>query len=182
MLTECLVFLASAVCLYGVGINRAVVLSSGRRGTVLSLVKSLLVSAATVSLTFLLTRSLLVPAGLQELFPMLCVLVFCLIAVFFEGIIRLTAKTSAAELSVSFLSSLLAVNESVSLAESVLFSISCLLSFYLLVPVLHAVRRRNEAAVPVSVMRNSLVLFSLAALILCLLVFDVSWLTGGLSR
>ncbi len=182
MLIECVFLLVSAVCLYGIGMNRAIVLSSGRKGTVLSFVKSLLSAVATVSLSFLLTRYLLVPSGMQELYPIICVLIFGFMSVFFEGIIRLTTKSFAAEFSVSFLTVVLAINESLTMAEAVLFVICCLSSFYLLIPVLHAFRKRNENAEPMSVFRNSLVLFSFAVLILWLLVFDVSWLNGGISR
>jgi hypothetical protein len=68
------------------------------------------------------------------------------------------------------------------LVEAILFVICCLVSFYILIPVLAALRKRNEHANPLPVFKNSLILFSLAILILFVLVFDASWLNGGISR
>ena len=181
MLIECFFYLITSVCIYGIGFNRAVVLSDGKKGLFLSFVKSLLSAVATVCLTFLITQYLLIPIGMQEIYPMVCILIFCFISVFFEGIIRLTSKEGTAEFFVSFMSSLLVINESISLPEAVLFVICCITSFYLLIPILFAVRKRNDSAEPVPVLRNSLVFFSFAAIILFLLVFDVSWL-GGINR
>lgn len=182
MLIACFFFLITSVCIYGIGINRVVVLSEGKKGLVLSFVKSILSTVATVCLTFLITQYLLIPIGLQEIYPMVCILIFCFIAAFFEGMIRLTAKEVVSEFFVSFMCSLLAINESISLTESVLFVICCITAFYLLIPILFAVRKRNDSANSVPVFKGSLILFSLAAIILWLLVFDVSWLTGGITR
>ncbi|AEE16803.1 hypothetical protein [Treponema brennaborense] len=182
MLIECLVFALTAVLLYGVGLNQAVVLSSGVKGIALSYVKALLAAVSTVALSYVIIRYLLIPAGLQELYPLVCILVFTVIAVFFEVIVTLTTGTPVAEFSVVFLCVLLAINESVSIAEAVLFVMCCVTSFYAAIPVLYTLRKRNEDAQPLPFFKNSLILFSLAALMLFLLVFDVSWLNGGIAR
>ena len=124
----------------------------------------------------------MVPLSLHELYPFVCILIFSLVSVFIEVLIRLTVNSIVTEFSVSFLCILLAINESLSLLEAVLFALCCITSFYILIPVLAALRRRNEHASPLPVFKNSLILFSLAILILFVLVFDASWLNGGIGR
>lgn len=182
MIIECLFFILCSVFLYGIGLNRAIIISSSPKSLGLSFVKSLFASVSTVALSFLIIQNLLVPLSLQELYPLVCILIFLIIAVFIEVLIRLTVTTVVTEFSVSFLCILLAINESLSFVEAILFVICCLTSFYALVPVLAALRRRNEYAKPLPVFKNSLILFSLAILILFVLVFDASWLNGGIGR
>lgn len=182
MIVECLVFVFGAVFLYGIGLNRAVIVSSTPRGLALSYLKSLMASVPAVALSYIVVEGLLVPLGLQELYPLVCILVFLALSVFIEVIVRLTVRSAVTEFSVSFLCILLSMNESLSAVESVVFVVCCLTAFYLLIPVLAAVRRRNDHASPLPVFRNSLILFSLAILMLFVLVFDVSWLNGGIGK
>lgn len=113
---------------------------------------------------------------------MVCILIFLLVSVFLEVLIRLTVHSYMTEFTVSFLCILLAINESLTIVEAILFVICCLTSFYVLVPVLSALRRRNEHASSLPVFKNSLILFSLAILMFFVLVFDVSWLNGGIGQ
>lgn len=182
MLIECLFFILCSVFLYGIGLNRAVIISSSPKGLALSFMKSLFATVSTVSLSYLVIQNLLVPLSLQELFPLVCILIFLIVSVFIEVLIRLTVNSTVTEFSVSFLCVFLAINESLTLVEAILFVMCCLTSFYILIPVLSALRRRNEHASPLPVFKNSLILFSLAILILFVLVFDASWLNGGIAR
>lgn len=182
MIIECLFFVLCSVFLYGIGLNRAVIISSSPKGLALSYTKSLFASVSTVALSYLVIHNLLIPLSLQELYPFVCILIFLLVSVFIEVFIRLTVNSIVTEFSVSFLCILLAINESLSLLEAVLFVLCCITSFYFLIPVLAALRKRNEHASPLPVFKNSLILFSLAILILFVLVFDASWLNGGVGR
>ena len=182
MLIECLFFILCSVFLYGIGLNRAVIISSSPKGLALSFMKSLFAAVSAVALSYLVIQNLLVPLSLQELFPLVCILIFLIVSVFIEVLIRLTVNSTITEFSVSFLCVLLAINESLTLVEAILFVMCCLTSFYILIPVLAALRRRNEHASPLPVFKNSLILFSLAILILFVLVFDASWLNGGIAR
>lgn len=182
MIIECLIFIFGSVFLYGIGLNRAVIISSSPSGLGLSFTKSLLASVSTVALSYLVIQSLLVPLSLQELYPLVCILIFLVVSVFLEVLIRLTVQSYMTEFTVSFLCILLALNESMTIVEAILFVICCLTSFYVLIPVLSALRRRNDHASPLPVFKNSLILFSLAILMFFVLVFDVSWLNGGIGQ
>lgn len=182
MIIECLIFILGSVFLYGIGLNRAIIYSSSPKGLGLSYLKSLLSTIPTVGLSYGIIQSLLVPLQLQELYPFVCIMIYLVISVFFEVLIKLTAQFTITEFSVSFLCVLLAINESFSLFESIAFVICCLTSFYILVPILVALRKRNEQANPLPVFKNSLILFSLAILMLFVLVFDASWLNGGIGQ
>ena len=182
MLLDCLFFILTTVFFYGIGINRAIILSQEKNGIILLYIKSLLASVSTVALSYFFIQILLVPIGLQELYPVICILIFTTIFVFFEVIVHLTSQTNVAELSISFFCCLLAISESISLLESVLFVLCCITSFYLLIPFLKVILNKNKTANPVSSMKNSLIIISLALLMCVLLVIDVSWLNGGISR
>ena len=121
MLTECIIFLFTSVCLYGIGMNRAIVLSQNMKGIFLGYFKSLLTTTSSVALSYLLIQGIIVPIGMQELYPIICILVFIFSASFFEVIIRLTTKIDVAELSVSFMSVVLAINERISFICNLLY-------------------------------------------------------------
>src|SRR5574344_2025545 len=87
----------SAVLIYGIGINRATIISEKTEDFLLFFIKMLLTVISSVVLTYIIDLYLLIPAHLTELFPFISVLVFSAISVFIESIIRITSKTSAAE-------------------------------------------------------------------------------------
>ena len=70
MIIECLFFILCSVFLYGIGLNRAVIISSSPKGLALSFMKSLFATVSTVALSYLVIQNLLVPLALQELFPL----------------------------------------------------------------------------------------------------------------
>ena len=129
---------ASAVLLYGVGLDRVVVLSPKPSHGVLACLKMLLSVSASSAISYLINCYLLVPVHLTELAPFFAVLVFVLIAVFIEIIIRISAKNSVAECCVSFLCVLLGLTEGSSIASCVIISCVAVVIFYLFVPVLFA--------------------------------------------
>ena len=177
------VLYASAVVVYGIGLERESSLSRTPRYLVLDGLKMLITVSATSTLSYLVISRLLVPHGLAELFPFICVLVFAMISVFVESIIRITARISMAEYTVSILCVLLGVNESVSLAECVLNSIFCVAAFFAFLPVLYAVRKRTELSHPMEDFQNlSLLFLSFAIVLVILLTWNVSWLNPGVFQ
>ena len=177
------VIYSSVVIVYGVGIKRALIISKTPRFLALDIFKMLITVSATSALSYLVVSKILILPGLIEIYPFVCVLIFCVISVFAESIIRITARISKAEYAVSILIVLLCVNESVSLAECVLNSCFCVFSFFLFVLILYAVRKRTELSHPTENFQNlSLLLISLAIMILILLTWNVSWLNTGVGK
>ena len=142
------VFFSSAVLFYGIGLNRSAVVCMDLKGQTEKAVKSVLTVTSSAVLSFLLCKTLLVPFGLSELCPFVCALIFISISVFCESIVRITSRKSTAEFSISLLSILLSVNEGSTLPRVTVISLCCVLSFYLFVPILHAIYRRLESGEP----------------------------------
>ncbi|MCR5606130.1 MAG: hypothetical protein K6F69_04860 [Treponema sp.] len=173
----------SAVLFYGIGLNRAAVLCQNMKGHVLKAVKSLITVTSSSVLTYLLCDVLLVPYGLSEVYPFVAALIFISISVFCESLIRITARVSAAEFSISLLSILLSVNEGCNLLNVTEISVCCILAFYIFVPLLHAIQHRIESGRPSSDFKNSsLLFFSIAIIILALFAWNVSWLNPGVMQ
>jgi electron transport complex protein RnfA len=185
MISDILYYLiyTSAVLIYGIGTNRATVVCLKPNHIVLYFVKMIITVSCSTALIYLLTKSLLIPISIAELYPFIAVLVFSAVSVFIESLIRITSKITAAEFGVSLLCVLLAVNESTSLVQSVLIACLCTVSFYLFVPVIYSIRKRIEIGRPASDFENSsLILISVAIIMIVLVVWNVSWLNPGVFQ
>ena len=103
-------FFSSAVLFYGIGLNRSTLIPSSSEvlGTLFKMLASIL---ATTVLSWLFIQNILIPLGLAELYPLVSLLIFLGITIFFETLIRITAKTVTAEFHISYLIVLLALNE-----------------------------------------------------------------------
>lgn len=177
------VFYASAVFIYGAGIDRAVSLVDKRRHLALKASKMIICTSSTSALSYLFVNGLLVPADLGELYPFAVVLIFSAISVFTEAIIRITAKVNAAEFGVTLLFIFIALSESASLSGCVFISCVCVLSFFLCIPLLYVVSRRIELEERRHEHEKTMiVLASVAVIAIILLCWNVSWLNKGVFR
>lgn len=176
-------FICSAVLFYGIGLNRAT-LVTGVRDIAGLLVKILLTVFSTSVLTWLFICYILNPLGLIELYPLIALLIFLVISIFFETIIRITSGKSLSEFSISYLIVILTLNESTSIFDVLLINACCVLSFVLVIPVLKVIKRKNSYIGNISIHANSrtLMLISIALLIMSMAVFNVSWLTPGVIK
>jgi len=174
------VLYSSAILVYGIGINKANMLTETTSTVLIEGLKMILSVVGTATLTYLISYSLLLPVNLMELYPFVAVLIFAFISIIIESFVRITAKKNTAGYGVSVLCVLLAVSESTSLSECVLISCFCVFSFYLLVPFLYAIRKRIEVSRPMEEFENSsLIYISIAIIMIILLAWNVSWLNPG---
>ncbi len=177
------IFYSSAVLFYGIGLNRSAVACVDMKGQFMKGIKSLFTVTSSAVLSYLVCKSLLVPYSLSELYPFVCALIYISISVFYESIVRITSRNSSAEFSISLLSILLSVNEGTSLLRVTIISLSCVLSFYLFVPILHAIFRRIEAGERAKDFSESaLVFLSMAVILLALFAWNVSWFNSGVAQ
>ncbi|MFA6936770.1 MAG: hypothetical protein WCQ67_00905 [Treponema sp.] len=173
----------SSVFIYGIGINKATLISESPKHIFLNIVKMVITVSSSSVLTYLLTEWLLVKVNLVELYPFLAVLIFSSLSVFVESVIRITAKTNTAEFAVSVLCVILSVNESSTILESLVISIACSLSFYLSVPFIFSIKKRIEISRPSDFFENSSLIFiSIAVIIISFLAWNVSWLNMGVNK
>lgn len=176
-------FLSSSVLICGIGLKRIIISTNQTENQLLSYFKTLITVTLSGFLSWLIIRYLLIPSGMVELYPFICLFIVLTISVFCETLIRLTAHTSTAEISLSFLCVLFSVNESTSMLQSVINSSICLTSCYLFIPLLLVIRKRISYADPQkSFSHGSLVFFSLSIILLAFLALNVSWLTPGVIK
>ncbi len=167
---------SSAILFYGIGIGRTISLRDDMSLIFLSCMKSLSTSASTVAVSYLICYWLLVKVGLAELYPFVTALVFMFFSILIEIFIGIGIRKSPAEFSITLLSSILAMNEGVSIAHSVVIVCACVVSFYLLMVVFHSIRDRvGFYTNPAGVKIYPVLLFSLAAAILAIFGWNISW-------
>ncbi len=173
----------SAVLIYGIGINRNVEITLSRKNMFFSGFKSCLSSVITVTLSYLLIKFLLVPLRLCELYPFIALLIFLSFNVFLEILGQVTTKKTSAEFAMPFLAVLLALNEGTGLVSAIFITLSCMASFFLLIPVLYAILRRMEAVHSSDIFRQKCKLF--CCLVIIMIAFyslNISWFNPGVVK
>lgn len=172
------IFFSSAVFLYGVGLNSATIICDSVHKLTVPVIKILVNILGTASISWLLLKFFLIPLNLTELYPLVSILIFLIISVLVETLIRITTGRVASEFSVTYLIVLLALNESLNIIDVILITSSCLVSFIVLIPVLYSIKKRIDIVGNMQVHgnRKSLILISLAIIATILAVGNVSWL------
>lgn len=172
------IFFASAVILYGVGLNSATIICDSIHELFLPVVKILVNVLSSAVLSWLILKYFLIPLRLAELYPFASLLVFLTVSVLIETLVRITTKKTASDFSLSFLIVLLALNESLSITDVILIAGCSFISFLILVPILYSIKKRIDIAGSLQIHGNkkSLVLVSIAIIVTVLAIGNVSWL------
>lgn len=174
------VFYSSIVLVYGIGIERIMILSKKQHDLFLKATKMLICVSSTSSLSYLVINWLLVPIDLAELYPFIIILIFLAISVFVEAIIRITTKISAVESGIALMFIFIGITESNSFGECVFISILCILSFFILIPFIIALTRRNNLnGLKQEYEKNGFLLVSIVIIMFVLLSWSVSWINKG---
>ncbi len=173
---------SSAVLFYGIGINRTVSLHEDFSSVFLSCMKSLSTAAATTSVGCLVANWLLVPVGLSELYPFIVIIIFLIFTLLIEIFVGVGIKNAPLEFSVPLLSTLLGINEGISVGYAVIIACSCILSFYFLIIIFHSIKERINFYSQESGLKNyCIVLVSLAFTIIAISGWNISWFNVVLS-
>ena len=167
---------ASVFLLYGVGLCNLISSQEHYGSLMLTCVKSLITSTATVSVSYLIVNSLLAPAQLSELYPLVTVTVFVIFSAVIEVFIGIGLQNSITEFGVPLLCVLLALNEATSIGYAIIISMACIMAFYVLFGIQLAMRNRFAMFAPSLGLRvYSLILISFAIILIALSAFNVSW-------
>ena len=175
------IFFASAVVLYGAGLNSSTIVCDYKERLSLPLTKILFSIFFTTILTWLIIRQLLIPLSIVEFYPLVALLVYLIISVLFETVVRITTGKVTAEFGFSYLIILITLSESLRMSEVMLISVCSFISFVVLVPIVYAIKKRIDlvGSIQEHGNRKSLVLVSLAVIVTLLAVGNVSWLHAG---
>lgn len=173
----------SAVLIYGVGILQEAETSISRKKTAQTALKSFACALVAVSITYAITKLLLSPLGLTELYPLVALLLWTAFSVFFEIMMQLTSKKSSAEFAVSYLSALLALNESSNLMGAIVICVCCLADYYLLVPILYSFTSKIASAQNTDSFKQKIAVFlCMMVLLLALYALNISWIYAGVEK
>lgn len=171
-------FYSSAVLIYGVGLDKLVRESKKPRHLWVEFCGTVICVMGSVLLTYLVKTQML-KINMGELAPFVAVLMFLLINVFLNLVVKLSSGTSISEYTLSLLCVIFGICESGSILDCLLNSFLCVVSFYLTVPIIHALRKRIEMNGPNDGIRNLALLFmSLAVAMLALISWNVSWMSS----
>ena len=171
---------ASAVLIYGLGTNKVVDLNNSKITNIIHCAKLLVSILLSALLSWFVTKGVLIPIRLGELFPLVSFLIFICINAFLEALIRLTTGKSTTEFVFSYLVILLAIGESTSLMNTIIICVSCLLSFLFTIPFIVAFMKRNRG---VNSEKYYCRLFLyIAILIFVISVFDIVWFNPGVMQ
>lgn len=167
-------FFASIILFTGIGTNKIIDLNWDKFKSITYCTKIFISIVISSLLGWLITKGILVPLKMAELFPLVCFLVYVCIDAFLEALIRLTTGKSAAEFILSYLIIILSISEGFSIISVLIIALACLISFIGIIPFVMAFKKRNcETKTDVIFCRLFLYL---ALLLLGLSAWDISWL------
>lgn len=170
-------FSSSALLFYGIGANRTLINSESFSSRFVSFIKCLIVAAGTSSLSFILNKVLLIPMGMVELYPFIAIVLFIIISLIVEILSSIGVRSTVSEFSVPFLSVLIALNEGITYAETVVISLIGVVVFYFMNIILWCLRGRIEVHYPDAGLKTiSILMLSFAVIVIAVYGYNVSWL------
>lgn len=173
-------FFSSAVLICGVGDNRFIAFSESISKLKLNFVKTLLTVSISLISIWAIGANFLVPLNLTELFPLVAIVIFLSLSIFFETMVRITTDEESSDFSISFLIVLFALIEGVSLPQILIIALAALLSFIVLILVVHTFNRNLRIInFKTRVDKRALIFILLAALITVITLMRTNnWFTA----
>lgn len=171
------VLLCSAPLVYGIGLKNLVKSPPNVKTVCLSAAKSFVSALCSITVMWFITDALLAPYSLAFLFPFIALALTAGFSIAANRIIRRFFNIHVGEFDVSFLTGILALAEGFNLQYALIIGLAATLSFYLLIPVIRAIRTRLFMSSYSENYNDYAMLFVTAALILCAFyAFNFSWL------
>ncbi|MGP1523594.1 MAG: hypothetical protein ACTTKC_09920 [Treponema sp.] len=175
--------LCAVPLIYGIGLKELSAAPKRPLYIIAAAVKSLCTVFITVFLTRFLTVKLLTPYSLAVLYPFFALPLTFAFSLLFKRFIYICCKIETAEFDIAFLSVILAVSEGFTLMHALIIGAVSTLSFYILLPVLGAVRKRLEITRIHPAFNDTVMIIITLALITCgLYGWNLSWLNTGLFK
>lgn len=174
---------ASAVVIYGIGINTVAEIGIYKMNQVTYFIKAIISILASAVLSWIITSRVLAPLKLIELYPLICFLIFICINTFLEALIRITTGISSSEFIVSYLILLLTISESTSLLTTMTICGACFTAFAIMVPFCFTFKNRiQNDGYEIDEKYYSLFFVFLGIFILLSSIWDILWITPGVIK
>lgn len=165
---------ASVVLIYGIGSNKAIDINYSKLTNLIFCAKIIISIFVSSIISWFVTKGILVPLKLTELFPLVSFLVYICINAFIEALIRLTTGKSATEFVFSYLVIILSVAESTSFVNTMLICASCICCFALVIPLVLAFKKRNSSTTTEKYFCR--MFLYIAIIIFVISVCDIMWI------
>lgn len=174
---------ASAVLIYGIGVNTVAEIGIHRMNQITYFIKAVLSIFISSILSWIVVSTILRPLRIIEIYPLVCFLIFICINAFFEGLIRLTTGISTAEFLVSFLIIIISISESTSILYTMIICASCFIALVIIVPFAFTFKNRIQTdGYSIDDKYYSLFFIFLGLLILMMSAWDILWITPGVIK
>lgn len=175
---------SSAVLIYGIGLNNATIICDEIQTIKLNFIKIILSVLFSTVISWIIIQNFLIPLNITELYPIISFLVFITISIFLESMIRITTKKITSDFNFSFLIVLLALSESINIIDVILISISSIMSLIILLPILKVIKNKINMLGNTErhCNKKSLILISIAIIIIILSTGNISWLNPGVIK
>ncbi|MCR4940627.1 MAG: hypothetical protein K5930_11055 [Treponemataceae bacterium] len=168
---------SSAVFVYGIGLNKIIVFSKKPQDTLVFLSKELIVILLSLCICWPLTRFILVPNGLVELYPFFSFFIIHLISIVITEFSARVLKKNVTGFYFSYCTLLLAINEGLTFANAIIIAVACILAFFCMLPIIYAARWKMKSNLQYISFKDGAMLFLCIAVILFIFfAFNVSWL------
>lgn len=167
---------ASAILIYGIGINKTADVTSLKGKDIVYFAKIIITILISSILSWLVADKLLVPLKLAELYPFTSLLVYIFISMLLEMITRYFTKKSSTEFVLSYLTVVLSVSESTAFVNTIVICVSTIVAMLLFTPFVVAFRKRilKNGELP-EVYMTRLFIF-IAIIILIITSWDIMWI------
>ncbi len=173
------VFFSSAVMVYGLGMQKAIMKSRKPKNLLMEFCKFAITISFSSLLVYLVTVQL-IKINFGEIGPFLAVLVVSVINIFIAMVSKVSSRTFIIDSAVELLCVIIGLTESASIWECLFNSLFCMISYFICIPFFYGLRKRIEMNAPTKNVKNLALLFvSIAIFVMILMAWNVSWLNKG---
>lgn len=169
--------LSSIVFVYGIGFTEFLSVPKRPNHFVFHVLRLLCVTITSVLIVWPITNYILLPAKLQDIFPLFAIFVLCLISTVFIFVFKKILTTRVADFILAFLTILLSISESFSFVSAIMIVLFSILMYCIVIFGLDIFcsRLRHTHSL-ISFNYGSLLLLSIAFVLLILYSINISWL------
>ena len=174
----------SGVFIYGIGIRQIVQNSEKLSWKILiQLILTLIMISVCIIVINPIIEYIVKPYNLKELIPLVILLVILPVDAIFGIIKNRFPDIKCSDLLITYPVLLLSFFESVNLTDALTTAIPCIISYYLFLPIIYAVRKRISITNRSTIINVTSLIFITIAVILCaFLAFNYSWLSIGVLK
>lgn len=178
------VFFASAILIYGIGLNKTVKFNffTKEKRQLNYFIKIIFTIFISSILSYIVIDNLLSPLKLTELYPLTSFFIFVFVSLILEAILRAATGRNTTEFIFTFLIVLLSVSESSSLLNTIIIDIGCLLSIAILIPIFFSFKKMNLSNEDDDKIYLPRIFLFIAILVVLISVFDITWLNQEVIR